>query len=110
MSKASGQQLADIANRAVVEFRGDVHELEGAIGALFVGQQVGWRVLLLIHERRTLRKYDKILGVNLREIMPEIGPCADKSLAWKAVQKLGNFWKVVRGEVKGVRTPELGGA
>jgi hypothetical protein len=32
---------------------------------------------------------------------------ADKSVAWKAARKLSNFWKAVKGEISGIRTPEL---
>lgn len=96
-----------IIRDAIPPFKGIMTELETAIGALYVGQHVGWKPLLLIHDKKTLRKYEMILGISFREHMPEIGPHAHKSVAWKAVQKVSNFWKAVKGEIKGVRTQEV---
>ena len=47
-----------------------------------------------------------MLGVDVREILPEVGALAHKSLVWVAAQKVGNFWKAVKGEIAGIRTPE----
>lgn len=101
------RDLIPAIDNAVKTFRGNVSTLEAAIGALFVGRQVGWKVLVLVHDKKTIRRYEKILGLDFREIMPEVGPLADKSLAWSAVQKVSNFWKAVSGEIPGIRTPEL---
>ena len=99
------KQLQVAIDKAIKDFRGVIPTLEAAIGALFVGQKVGWKVLLLVHDKKTIRKYEEILGVDFREVMPEVGPLADKSLAWKACQKVSNFWKAVKGEIEGVRSP-----
>jgi hypothetical protein len=96
-----------IVDKAIERFRGTLPELENAIGALYAGRRMGWKVLVLIHEKRTLRKYEQILGIEFREVLPDVGELAHKSVAWKAVQKLGNFWKAVKGEIKGVRTPDI---
>lgn len=100
-------ELALIANRAIDNFGGNSSELEGALGMLFVGRRYGWRVVMLIHDRRTVRKYQKILGIDVREQFPAVGDRADKSLGFQAVKKVSNFWKAVRGEIKGVKNPEL---
>jgi hypothetical protein len=100
-------QEREMIDRAIKEFRGQVPTLESAIGAYLVGKQLGWRPLVLIHEKQTLRKYEKILGISFREELPEVGKMADKSVAWKAARKLSNFWKAVKGEISGIRTPEL---
>ena len=101
------RQEREMIDRAIKEFRGQVPTLESAIGAYLVGKQLGWRPLVLIHEKQTLRKYEKILGISFREELPEVGKMADKSVAWKAARKLSNFWKAVKGEISGIRTPEL---
>ena len=100
-------QEREMIDRAIKEFRGQVPTLESAIGAYLVGKQLGWRPLVLIHEKQTLRKYEKILGISFRDELPEVGKMADKSVAWTAVQKVSNFWKAVKGEISGIRTPEL---
>jgi len=107
MKKLSNEKLAKITNEAVSNFTGNANELESAIGLLWTGQYYGWKVLLLVHDRKTIKKYEKILNVNIREVMPEIGEKADKSLAWKLVQTVSNYWKAVKGEISGIRSPEI---
>lgn len=81
-------------------FTGDFSELEAAIGMYMTGRLIGWKVLVLIHNKRTIRKYEEILGINVREEFPEEGPFADKSIALNVVKKLGSYWKAVSGELK----------
>jgi len=94
-------------DNAIKEFHGDMTILESSIGAYVVGLKIGWRPLLLIHDKKTLSKYEKILGINFREELPEVGDWANKSKAWVAVQKITNYWKAVKGEITGIRTPEM---
>src|ERR1700685_118865 len=81
-------------------FSGQIDELESAIGMLFLGRLFGWKLLVLVHNKRTIRKYEEILGVDVRKAFPEIGPLAGKSIGLDAVQPLGTFWKAVSGELK----------
>ena len=74
---------------------------------LYSGEQYGWRVLWLMHDRRTINRSQKILDVDFREILPEQGPRAEKSLAWRALNNMKDFWKAVRGEKKGIRSSEI---
>ena len=94
-------------DETIREFRGLIPTLESAIGMLIVGQKLGWKVMLLAHDKKTIRKYEEILGVDIREVMPGEGPWAAKSVAWKAAQGIGNFWKAVKGEIPGIRSPKL---
>lgn len=84
----------------IARFEGDFDELESAVGMYMVGKLVGWKVLLLIHNKRTIRKYEEILGISVREEFDEEGTFADKSVALNLVKKLGSFWKAVSGELK----------
>jgi hypothetical protein len=79
-------------------FVGQFDELEAAFGMMLLGRLVGWKVLALIHNKRTIRKYEKILGINIREAFPEEGPLAEKSDAYLLVKKLGQYWKAVSGD------------
>jgi hypothetical protein len=81
-------------------FKGQIDELESALGVLLLGRLFGWKVLVLIHNKRTLRKYEEILGIDIRDAFPEEGPLAHKSLALTAVKEIGEFWKAVSGDVK----------
>jgi hypothetical protein len=37
-------------------------------------------------------------------VAPEVGDLAGRSKAWRLVEGTRSFWKVVRGQVSGVRT------
>jgi hypothetical protein len=100
MSPADATALVKLVDEASANFRGGLDELESAIGMLYLGRLFGWKVLVLIHNKRTIRKYEEILGINIREAFPEEGPLADKSYGYVATKKLGEFWKAVSGEVK----------
>ncbi len=99
------QDLLSVIDRAVDNFHGNLDDLERAIGMLMVGRQYGWRVVFLIHSQSTVRKYLKILGLkHLRDVLPEVGVLAHRSTAWRLVEGTENFWKVVRGQISGIRS------
>jgi hypothetical protein len=93
------EQLVALVNDAVKRFSGSSDELETAIGMLMLGDYVGWKVLVIIHNKRTIRKYEEILGINIREFFPEEGPIAKRSLGYEIAKTVGNFWKVVSGDI-----------
>lgn len=93
-------ELIRIEREAIARFSGDITELEAALGVLRVGHHFGWRVLVLIHNKRTLRKYEQILGVTVREFFPAEGPSHERSVGYGWAKKIGNFWKAVSGAIK----------
>lgn len=106
MPKLSNSDLVKLIDEAVMKFHGNSQELQNAIGALMVGRNTGWKVLFLIHSPKSIRKYEAILGVEFREVMPELGPKADDSIAWNIAKKVSNFWKLVKGEIPDVKTSD----
>lgn len=94
-------------DEVTINFKGNLNELEAAIGYLVISRHFGWKPLLLIHDKNTLKKYESILKVNIRDVVPEVGQHAKKSNAWRAVQKIRSFWKAVKGEVPGIRSQEI---
>ena len=94
-------------NRRFKDFRGDITQLERAIGCFVIGRQVGWKVMLLVHDRKTIKLYEELLGLDFKRHLKPEGPLAHKSLAWQLVKKVSSFWKAVKGEIPGVRTPEV---
>lgn len=92
-------EIIAVVDEAVKNYRGQVQVIEQAVGALIVGRRFGWRVLYLVHEGRTIRRYQDVLGVKFREALPEVGNLAYKSLAWKIVDAAGKFWDVVKRKV-----------
>lgn len=107
MKELSDKEVIRICDSAFKAFGGNMTEMQAAIGALMLGRNLGWRPLLLMLDRRSFSKYEKLLGIDFRERLPEAGPLAHKSVAWRTVQHMSNFWKAVKGETKGVRSPEV---
>lgn len=108
MAVSNEQEIQHLIDRAVEDFDGNLNDLGAAIGMLIVGRRYGWRVMLLMHSPVTIRKYLKILGIkSLRDVLPEVGELADRSKAWRLVDGTANFWKVVRGQISGVRTTKV---
>lgn len=92
--------LERIEKEAIANFSGPLDQLNSALGLLRMGHHVGWRALYIIHSKRTIRKYEDILNIQVRELFPEEGPSADRSIGYEIARKLENFWKVVSGDIK----------
>lgn len=100
MTEAEKAAAFDQAGKAVAGFSGSLEELEKAIGMLVLGYHFGWKVLLLVHSKRTIRKYEKILGIEIKEFFDAEGPSAKRSMGLDLAKKIGNFWQVVSGDIK----------
>lgn len=104
----SDEEAIVIVNTAIKNFRGDSGQLRNAIGAFLIGRQFGWKPAFLIFDKESVRKYEKMLDVKFRDTMPEEGRYANKSAAWIAMRKVKSFWKAVKGEIPGIRSPFVG--
>lgn len=104
ISEKSPEELISIVDGAVKRFRGNSEKLKGAIGMLMIARTLGWKPMYLLHSRATIKEYEKILGVQIRDLFPEEGPLAKKSVAWTVAKKLSNFWKAVKGEYPDQKT------
>jgi hypothetical protein len=93
-------ELYEIERKAFASYKGTFGEIEAAVGMLHLGFHMGWKPLVLIHNKRTIRKYEEILGINVREFFPPEGPSISRSIGYTIAKKIGNFWKAVSGEVK----------
>lgn len=94
------EQLDQIEKRALMHFSGQLDELESALGMLRMGHHFGWKVLYLIHSKKTIRKYEDILDIKIRDIFPDEGFSAKRSVGLEIAKKFSNFWKVVSGEIE----------
>mgnify|MGYP000514496950 CR=1 FL=1 len=100
-------ELERIEREAIANFKGQLPDLEMALAILRIGGHLGWRPLALIHNKRTLRKYEEILNIKIKEFFPEEGPSYERSFGYMAAKKIGNFWKAVSGEIKIDRKKEI---
>ena len=97
---AQRKRLEDIEAAAIVNFEGQLDELESALGMLRMGHYWGWKVLYIVHSKRTIRKYETILGIRIRDEFVEVGPSAYRSNGYRIVESLTNFWKAIGGGEK----------
>ncbi len=100
LSDTQLKQLSEIQENAIAGFTGQLDELESALGMLTMGHHFGWKVLYLIHSKKTIRKYEDILGIKIRDIFPEKGPSSYRSYGLNIAERIGNFWKVAGGDIK----------
>lgn len=77
-----------------------IDEVESALGMYLLAHQLGWKVLYLVHSKKTIRKYEEILGIKLSEHFDEFGLDADRTNAYKIIKAVSNFWKLVSGDEK----------
>lgn len=100
---------AEIVACAVNDFEGQLPELENAIGMLYLGHAMGWKVLYVAHSVNTVKKYEAILGIVAKERFPEETHHSDRSLGFRVARSLSNFWRVVRGvdTVEGARDKRI---
>lgn len=92
--------LGKIESEAIWEYQGDLTQLEAALGMLRMGHHLGWRVLYIIHSKKTIRSYEEILGIKIRDVFPETGPSSYRSFGFNLAMRYSNFWKVVGGDIK----------
>lgn len=108
MTAEQEEQLRDIEAKAIQRFKGDLTQLESALGMLRMGHRVGWKVLYIIHTKQTIRNYEEILGMRIREIFDETGPGSERSIGFNVARRFSNFWKVAGGDIKIPRRRDAG--
>lgn len=115
LKKLSPEQRAEldrIEAQAFADFEGDLHDVESAIGMLRMGHHLGWKVLYIIHTKRTIRKYEQILAgdsgeeVRIRDLFEADGPSSYRSVSYRIVEKVSNFWKVIGNESTEAKLPK----
>lgn len=100
LTEEQQKHLQEVIDNAIRNWVGQLDELESAIGMLMLGHHVGWKVLYLVHSKKTIRKYEEFLGVKIRDIFPERGPSSKRSIGLAFADTFPNFWKVVSGDIK----------
>jgi hypothetical protein len=93
-------RLADIEAGAIARFTGDLTQLEAALGMLRMGHYFGWKVLYILHSKKTVRTYEEILDIRIRDEFEPTGPSSYRSLGLAIAEKYTNFWKVAGGDIK----------
>lgn len=94
------EQLRKIEEDAIANFTGDLTQLEAALGMLRLGHHVGWKVLYIVHSKQTIRRYEEILQVKIRDVFREEGPSSYRSFGYTLAKRFKNYWKVAGGDIK----------
>lgn len=97
MEQMTSEQFVALIDSVIENYHGDSDVLFSSIGALMVGRKYGWRVLMIVSSSVSYAKYQKILGVKFNQILPEVTSLSERSLGYRIVKRLNNFWDVVRG-------------
>lgn len=96
------QNLAPVIARALDKFVGDFTLFERAVGALVVGQFVGWEVLRIVHDGGTYKKYEDVFaagtpGFKFKDYCPERrGPLAYRSVGLTVADTVSDAWDTIR--------------
>lgn len=99
LSASEAKLLQDSIDDVIARYNGPAAELESALGMYLLGRHLGWRALYILHSKRTVAKYEKILGIEVQHAFDGYGPDALRSAGLRAPETQAAFWKVVSGEV-----------
>ena len=98
LTAADAKALADFVHKIIAGYRGPAGDLEAALGMFLLGRYLGWRALYIVHSKKTVSKYEAILGIEVQAVFEAEGPDAGRSLGYKIANSRPSFWKVVSGE------------
>ena len=88
-------------------FKGHISKLEAAIGALYVGNIFGWKVLRLAHTERTLKQFEEILGLSLRDekYCPAETELSTRHFVFRFSKQMRDYWHVVNFKIQDPSKP-----
>lgn len=105
--RLTDEELMAAIRAAMERYTGYAPRLGAAIGSVFMGKAFGWEVLYLIHNRSTLKKFEEILGFELRDQMEASTELSRKHYVWNWTKEKMTFWKLIRGQIKKKGRTEL---
>ncbi len=97
LNKKQLSEIQEITYRAIAHFEGNAEKLETAIGALYLGIHLGWKTLYIIHNKRTIRQFEEILGITFKEYFDDVLPGSRRSPGYTKAEDQKKYWKVVNG-------------
>jgi len=95
MKTMTDEELMKKIEDVTKNYKGDINHLYEAVGMIVIGRLFGWRVMRLVTPGRTWIDVKKLFG-DPKELMQEKERYYDKSLGAKVVDKMGNYWEVIR--------------
>jgi len=95
MKRLSDDKMLGIIDKAWEGYDGDVTTLNSAIGALVMGRKVGWQGIRVMYSRVTYNRYEKILRIKFRDVLPDRGPDAECLRGIRIIDGIGKFWQAI---------------
>lgn len=96
MATMTNEQLDSHVNNLMITFHGDLSDLYSAVGALNLGKVYGWRVLKIIINPITYRKYEKILCLSFKDVLSETTDYSYRSYGYKMAMEIGKYWDIAQ--------------
>ena len=93
------QELFAKIDQVSRDYHGQVDDLAAVVGMLMVGRLYGWQVMRLATGRRHWALAIKLFG-DPKEMMPPRTALSSKSVGLRLADTAGDFWQVIRGQVK----------
>lgn len=97
MQQMTSEELVAHIDSVILTYEGDAEALASAIGALMIGRKYGWRVLRIVISSPSYTKYQRVLGLDFKKVLPEKTDISERSRGYRIVTSLNNFWDVVKG-------------
>jgi hypothetical protein len=97
MADLSDEDLAKLIADAWDDYVGDCTVFMSAVGALAFGRHVGWQGVRVCMSAATYRKYEKILGVRLRDVLPARTKDSAVIRGIRMSDAIGKFWQALSG-------------
>lgn len=91
-------ELVAFVQNSFERFRGTADSWESAVGMMFVAKYMGWKIVHLVHSQATVKKYERIMGIDVKTDFDPTTESSRRSMAWNAIEGFSNFWKAVKGE------------
>lgn len=91
------QEMLNLINEKAATYAGLGGDLTSAVGILVLSRIYGWRVMRLIVSRRQWNLANKIFG-DIKNITPDRGEHARKSVGLAIADKIGDYWAFMRGQ------------
>lgn len=89
------KELMDKIEDLTRDYKGDISNFYEAVGMVVVGRLFGWRVIRLVSSGRSWTFTTKLFG-DLKELLPERGAYAYKSVGLKIADDLGEYWEIIK--------------
>lgn len=97
MKKLTDEEMMIKIDDVIANFKGQLDDLQAAVGMVMIGRLYGWRVVRLISSNRHWRFACETFG-DLKEFLPERGVYAHKSVGLKVVDATGDYWNLITGK------------